>query len=243
MLPDSINLGQAFTQYFELVPAVNDALRDEVYRIRHDVYCEELAFEAIRPEGREYDKYDAHSLHLLMRSVKTGNFIGCSRIIRARPGDPSSPFPFEKTCAKTLDRSIVDPAKLARETIAELSRLAVVAQFRRRRADAKSPITISEQDYQQPRFPYIPVGLYLGAIELARLNGIETLFILTEPHLASHFRKFGVDIKTIGGPVEYRGQRIPFMMKTGGVVNNLWELFQPLYRTIAAQIAPAPRTL
>lgn len=238
--PDVFNLGKAFEQYFEIVPALSDELRDEVYRIRHQVYCEELAFEAQRPDRREHDQYDVHSLHLLIRSVKTGRFIGCTRIVRTRPEDPHHPLPFEKTCAATLDRSIIDPATLPRETIAEISRLAVIAQFRKRKSDAQTPISISDKDFGtpvQPRFPYIPVGLYLGTIELARLNGIDTLFVLTEPRLASHFRKFGVDVKTIGGPVEHRGQRIPSMMKTNGIIDNLWAIFRPLYRTIAAEVA------
>ena len=238
--PAIFNLGQAFKQYFEIVPALSDALRDEAYRIRHQVYCEELAFEAQRPDRRERDEYDAHSLHLLIRSVKTGRFIGCTRIVRAPPENLHAPLPFEKICAATLDRSIVDPAKLPRDTIAEISRLAVIAQFRKRKSDERSPVSISDQDFgspEQPRFPYIPVGLYLGTIELARLNGIDTLFVLTEPRLANHFRKFGVDVKTIGGPVEHRGQRIPSMMQTSGIIDNLWAIFRPLYRTIAAEVA------
>lgn len=238
--PAIFNLGKAFKQYFEIVPALSDELKDEVYRIRHQVYCEELAFEPVRPDRREHDEYDVHSLHLLIRSVKTGRFIGCTRIVRARPEDPHYPLPFEKICTATLDRSIVDPAKLPRDTIAEISRLAVIAQFRKRKSDERSPVSISDKDFgspEQPRFPYIPVGLYLGTIELARLNGIETLFVLTEPRLANHFRKFGVDVKTIGGPVEHRGQRIPSVMSTHSIVDGLWAIFRPLYRTIAADVA------
>ena len=237
--PAVFNLGKTFKQYFEIVPALSDPLRDHVYRIRHQVYCEELAFEPQRPDRRERDEYDAHSLHLLIRSVRSGEFMGCTRIVRARPGDPYYPLPFEKTCAATLDRSIIDPARVPRDTIGEVSRLAVIAQFRKRSHDEKSPLSISDKDFgtpEQPRFPYIPVGLYLGTIELARLNGIDTLFVLTEPRLANHFRKFGVNMQIIGGAVEHRGQRIPSMMSTHGTIDNLWAIFRPLYRTIAADV-------
>jgi N-acyl amino acid synthase of PEP-CTERM/exosortase system len=237
--PDVFDLGKAFKEYFELVPALSNELKDEVYRIRHQVYCEELAFEAQRPDRREHDEYDVHSLHLLMRYVRTDQFVGCTRIVRTRPEDPRHPLPFEKFCAATLDRSVVDPARLPRDTIAEISRLAVVSQFRKRKSDQRSPLSISDNDFgtpEQPRFPYIPVGLYLGTIELARLNGIKTLFVLTEPRLANHFRRFGVDVKTIGGPLEHRGQRIPLMMQTTGIIDNLWAIFRPLYRAIAADI-------
>jgi N-acyl amino acid synthase of PEP-CTERM/exosortase system len=237
---DKFDLGQAFKQYFEIVPAFSDALRDEVYHVRHKVFCEELAFEPQQANQRESDEYDAHSLHILIRSVKTGKFIGCTRIIRARPGDPLYPLPFEKICINSLDRTIVDPAKLPRETIAEVSRLAVVAQFRRRRGEEKSEMPISDPDSgsdSQPRFPFIPVSLYLAATEVARLHGIHTCFVLTEERLASHFSKIGFSPQTIGAAIEHRGQRIPSMMNPLAVVENLKLILRPLYRMVVADLA------
>jgi N-acyl amino acid synthase of PEP-CTERM/exosortase system len=99
---------------------------------------------------------------------------------------------------------------------------------------------VSVKDFDitaQPRFPYIPIALYLGAVELARLHGIETLFVLTEARLASHFRKLGVNVQAIGAPIEHRGERIPSMMSTSGIIGNLRAILRPLYRTIAADIA------
>jgi N-acyl amino acid synthase of PEP-CTERM/exosortase system len=239
LLPELFNLGKAFKRYFEVVPALSDALRDEVYHIRHQVYCEELAFEPQRPDRRESDEYDAHSLHLLIRSVQAGEFIGCTRLVRARPGDPSFPLPFEKSCGATLDRSIIDPAKLPRDTIGEFSRLAVLGRFRKRKGEEKYAGGLIEKfgSLTQPRFPYIQAGLYLGTIELARLNGIDTLFILTEERLARHLRRLGVKIKHIGPPIEHRGQRLPSVMSASGIINDLNILVRPLYRTIAAEIA------
>ena len=193
------------------------------------------------PDRREIDEYDAHSIHILIRSLKTGTFIGCTRIVRARPEDLLYPLPFENICREALDRAIVDPAKLPRETISEVSRLAVIAQFRRRKDQEKgSSIPLSDTDYgtqEQPRFPYIPVSLYLAATELARLNGIRTCFVLTEERLARHFRKIGFEPQTIGAAVEHRGKRIPSMMSPTAVVKNLKIILRPLYRAVAADIA------
>jgi N-acyl amino acid synthase of PEP-CTERM/exosortase system len=245
LLPEIFNLGKSYKQFFELVPAYSDTLKDDVYRIRHQVYCEELAFEPPRPNRREFDDYDAQSLHLLIRSIRTGEFIGCTRIVLTRPADPFHPLPFEKACGATLDRSIVDPAQLPRAAIAEVSRLAVVSQFRKRKGDVKkSVIPVSNSDFGtllQPRFPYIPIALYLGTVELARLNKISTLFVLTEQRLASHFKKLGVNIKTIGAPVEHRGQRIPSMLNPDEIVKNLKLMVRPLYRVIATEVAHTPK--
>lgn len=238
-LPQTFDLGNAFKQYFEIIPAFSETLKDEVYRVRHQVYCEDLKFEPERPDRREIDEHDPYSLHFLMRSVQTHEFVGCARIVRPRPEDPNYPLPFENTCAAILNRSIVDPAKLARHRIAEVSRLAVIARYRRRKGEATSAISISDEAFgtpKLPRFPYIPIGLYLSTFELARLNEIETLFILTEERLASHFSKLGFSVQFIGDPVEHHGERIPSMMSVSTTIRNMRSNLRSLYRVISADI-------
>ncbi|MBR0568466.1 PEP-CTERM/exosortase system-associated acyltransferase [Azoarcus sp. L1K30] len=237
---ERFNLGHGFRKYFEIAPATNTALRNDVFRIRHEVYCEELKFEPERPDRLETDVYDPHSLHCLIRTANEPNhLVGCTRLVLANPDDPLAPLPFEQTCGHTLDRSIVDPLKLPRESIAEVSRLAVRAAYRRRKGDERAPVAISEEDFgtgDRPRFPYIPIGLYLGAVALAARSGIDTLFVLTEPRLASHFGKLGVDIRQIGGPVEHRGIRVPSMMHVPSIIKGMRFIVKPIWRVIQEEI-------
>jgi len=223
---------------YEIVPAFSDVLKDEVYRIRHQVYCEELAFEPRRSDLLEHDECDAHSLHLLLRSTHSGEFIACTRIVRTRPENPHYPLPFERACATTLDRSIVDPAKLPRERIGEVSRLAVLARFRKRQVEEKhEPDSMRILgSLMRSSFPYVLADLYLGTVELARLNGIDTLFVLTEKRLARYLCMLGVTIQAIGAPIEHRGQRFPSMMSASGIINNLDFIVRPLYRAVAARL-------
>jgi N-acyl amino acid synthase of PEP-CTERM/exosortase system len=233
-----LNLGEGFKKHFEVVPAVTPELKDQVYRIRHSVYCEELKFEPVRTDGRESDEYDAHSLHCLLRNVRNGEFVGCVRLITARPGNSSYPLPFEKSCETTIDRSIMDPGNMPRETIGEVSRLAVLRKYRKRQGEAETAAGLSNAfgDIKRPRFPYIPVGLYLGVIELALRHGINTIFVLTEPRLAAHFARLGVHVKQIGAPVEHRGLRVPSVMDCRSIVDGLSFVTRPLYRVIADDI-------
>lgn len=237
---DRFNLGHGFRKYFQIQAAASDALRDDVYRIRHEVYCEELKFEPERPDRREIDSYDRHSLHCLIRtSTEPDTLVGCTRLVLTDPNDRSGLLPFERTCAATLDRSIVDPMKLPRERIAEVSRLAVRAYYRRRRGEAQSPAPINDEDFgtrSQPRFPYIPIGLYLGAVAMAHRSNIDTMFVLTEPRLAAHFAKLGVDIRQIGGAVEHRGARVPSMMDVQSIIKNMRFLVKPMWRVILEEI-------
>jgi N-acyl amino acid synthase of PEP-CTERM/exosortase system len=240
--PESLDLGSIFHQYFEIVPAFSTALKDEVYRVRHQVYCEDLKFESVRQDGLESDEHDSNSLHLLMRSVKTGEFIGCTRIVRPRPEDSHYHLPFEKTCATAMDRSIIDPAGMPRDRIAEVSRLAVVANYRRRKGEANSPVSLADEDSdigKSRRFPYIPLGLYLGTTELARINGIDTLFVLTERRQAAHFSKLGVKLKIIGEAIEHRGERVPAVMNVTSIIAEMRTIFHSLYHAIAADIQRA----
>lgn len=237
---DRFNLGHGFRKYFEILPATTDVTRADVFRIRHEVYCEELGFEPVRPDRLESDIYDQHSIHCLLRtSNDPKQLVGCTRLVLAKPDAPNDPLPFEQTCAHVLDRSIIDPSRLPRHKIAEVSRLAVRGRYRRRRGEQQSPATVHEEDFgseDQPRFPYIPIGLYLGAVALAERNGIETLFVLTEPRLAEHFSKAGVRIEQIGEPVEHRGARIPSMMDVQSIIKNMRFLVKPIWRIVQEEI-------
>lgn len=234
------NLGYGFRQYFRIDAALDDTRRDDVYRIRHEVYCEELKFEPERPDHREIDDYDAQSVHCLMTTAHDPHrLVGCTRLVLTSPEDPDAPLPFERTCAATLDRAIIDPARLPRDRIAEVSRLAVRRIYRRRKGEDRDETLIHAKDFgttMQPRFPYIPIGLYMGAISLAIHKDIDYLFVLTEPRLAKHFARLGVDIRQIGGPVSHRGTRVPSVIDVRSVVRDMRFMMKPLWRTVNEEI-------
>ncbi|WP_227816455.1 PEP-CTERM/exosortase system-associated acyltransferase [Nitrogeniibacter aestuarii] len=238
---DRFNLGAGFSKYFQIEAGAKESVRDEVFRVRHEVYCEELKFEPERPDRRETDAFDPQSVHCLLRSARAPNQpVGCTRLILAREDAPDTPLPFEQACEATLDRSIIDPARLDRRTIGEVSRLAVRAAYRRRRGERNVAVAIADDDFSenesQPRFPYIPIALYLGALALAERNGIETMFVLTEPRLAAHFGKLGVEIKQIGAPVEHRGMRVPSMMNVPAIIKNMRFMVKPIWRVVRDEI-------
>ena len=237
------DLGQRFNQLFELTLALENASLEEVFRIRHDVYCRDLAWEPIRDDGREVDEFDSHSVHCLLSRRGTGQAVGCTRLILARPEDPGYRLPFEESCRDVLDLSIADPQRMSRTSLGEVSRLAVLKGFRRRKGEEDVPASMNENDFaphdQQDRFPFIPVSLYLGAAAVARQLEIEHLFVLTEPRLASHFARIGFDIRSVGGPIEHHGTRIPSLLSSSKVVQGLRPMLRPLYEVIAQAVEQA----
>lgn len=238
------NLADGFSKYFRIDAAITTTQREAVFNIRHQVYCEDLKYEPERADHRETDEHDANSLHCLLRTAgPTPEPVGCTRLVYARAGASAGAsdylLPFERTCAQTLDRTIIDPARLPRERIGEVSRLAVVAAYRRRRGEARQVFGLDSKDYGapfKPRFPYVPISLYLGVVALAVRNQIDTLFLLTEPRLATHFFRLGVDIRQIGQPVMHRGMRIPSMIDVPTLVKDLRPFLLPLWELIYASM-------
>ena len=241
--PQRFNLAEGFQQFFELVPALTEPLRNDVYFIRHDVYARELGYEPVRADQRETDAFDHRSVHLLLRTAAAPQrLVGCARLVLVDMNAPDDPLPLEITCRNTLDRSSIDPARLPRQRLAEVSRLAVMGEFRRRRGEQARPLAIEQRDYgseQQPRFPYIPVSLYIAAVQLAERHGIEYLLTLTEPRLADHFAKLGVHIVPIGTAVEHRGTRVPSLLRVSDITANLRLFVRPLWKVIHEQIERA----
>lgn len=240
------DLGDSFSKYFEVVPALDEAVRHEAFFVRHEVYCKDLHFEQERDTQEETDDYDAHSLHCVLRTRgEHARPVGCTRMILARPDDPGYPLPFEKYCEATLDRAQIDPAALPRSAIAEVSRLAVISDFRRRKDEQDKPVSISDDDFRAsgsaPRFPFIPVSLYLACVAVSLREGIEHLFVLTEPRLAIHFARIGFDIRQIGGPIDHRGKRVPSYLRPAVIARDLKPMMRPLFDVVQASIDRAYR--
>ena len=238
--PHTQDLGASFSQSFELIPALDQASKEQVYRVRHDVYCRDLGWEAEREDGLESDEFDRHSLHCLLRRRVSAEPVGCVRLILAHPNDPTRLLPIEKSCRDVIDREILDPSKLPRHTVGEVSRLAVLNTFRQRKGEADVPMSVEESDFGGAgtiaRFPFIPVSLFLGAAAMAKKIGVEHALVLTEPRLARHFARIGFDIQTIGGATEHRGARLPSVLSSSKVVAGLRPIIRPLYDIVEAAV-------
>ena len=243
-LPTGVKIAsfaEGYRKFFEIVPAINDALKWHNYHIRHEVYCRELGFEPVRPDQLEQDAYDAHSIHCLVRAVATHMFVGCARIVLADPADPDAPLPFEQAARVALDRTILDPSRLDRGRIGEISRLAVISQYRRRRDEFGKPFSVSDDfgESSKIRLPYMTLGLYLAMVALARWKGIDTLFMLTEPVLATSIAHLGVEVHLIGAPIEHRGTRIPAALFIDEIVAHMDARVRPFFDTITEEIERA----
>lgn len=236
-------VGRVFHRYFLAVPADSAALRDEVYRIRYDVYCDELGWEnpSTFPDGRERDAFDPYSLHSLLLHRPSNTYAGCVRLVKVNPEKPDDLLPFERLCAGRLYKDVIDTARLDRLRIGEISRLAVRARFRRRpgeheTAEGKLPEQSRERERKTPP---IAMGLYLAAAASGLITGMEGVFALMEPRLARRLIGYGIAFRQVGDPVEHRGLRAPFYIDRPALYGGLQPVLRGFLEVIEGDLSSA----
>jgi N-acyl amino acid synthase of PEP-CTERM/exosortase system len=228
------DLAREYRGYFGLARARSPALRDEAFAIRHAVYCEELGLMPVRADGRHQDEYDDDAEHLLLGSVTLSRYIACARLVL--PGLARS-LPVEEACGRTLGARWEHLKRHRR--VAELSGLAAIAEFRRRRGERARDLPIGEADFgteARPRFPYIPVSLCLGALALARELRVDVVVVLTDSEMATQLARLGIGMQRIGEPLQQQGTRAPYTLDVDGIVTGLKAFVRPLYEAIASDV-------
>jgi N-acyl amino acid synthase of PEP-CTERM/exosortase system len=242
------NVGQAFRQYFQLIPASTDRLREEAHRIRYEVYCRELAYENADafPDRRERDPFDPRSLHCLLLHRPSGQMAGCVRLILADRGNPDAPFPFELASGDHLYPAM-RVAGDARLRTGEISRLAVLSSFRRRQGEHLVPEGIIPEpgpgdETGRRVFPHIALGLYLASACLGLDAGLESAYAMMEPRLARRLQAYGIAFRPVGEVIEYHGRRGPFQITREDLFGKLPAELQALLAVIRDDLANPPGT-
>lgn len=240
---DSSTPAEALRSRFSVLPGASEQVRNEVFRLRHEIFCDEFRLFDKRMDGLEQDEFDAHSVQLLLKHARTGQPVGCVRVVKTRPGNHAYPLPFEKYCGDMLSQTTIDLSSLPREKIAEVSRLGVAPTFRRRKGESNRPAPLLDAGVENSdhvenprRYPYILISLYLGSVAIAHHEGIETLFTFTEIRLVEHFQRLGVPITPIHPPVSHKGVRLPCMLSVNETVKGFQPYVRGLYDEIVAQM-------
>lgn len=218
----------SFSEYFRVVVADSPALRDEVYKIRFQVYCKEMCTEPEGqfPDGREHDIFDDFAGHCLLQHLPSGLYAGCVRLVYSGPANSPS-LPFEEFCRDSLYPSVVGRVLSRRGTFGEISRLAVPAEFRRRKGEQGFPIPIpldeqpvhnlAERRHQSSN---ISIGLFLAAAAMGLIRGMNGVFAMMEPRLVRYLRQVGLEFDQAGADVEYHGKRAAFYITKEGLKLN-----------------------
>jgi N-acyl amino acid synthase of PEP-CTERM/exosortase system len=211
------SLDHHFQQYFDVLFANTPALREQVHRIRYDVYCREFHYEREEdcPDGQERDEYDQHALQVLIVHKDSQIGAGCVRMIQPPPNDPGFLLPMERHCGHTLNHPDRHPQRVPRDRLAEISRLAVHTTFRRRTGEAESPwgaLTHAPDPQELRTFPLVSLALFAGATALLALTQRPHMFVMMEPRLARRLQGLGFPFVPVGEPLDYHGLRAAYHM-------------------------------
>jgi len=213
-----------FDQYFEVFLADNAEGKDINYRIRYQVYCLETGYEdpVYFPEKREIDEFDEHAVHFIARSRSTGEWIAALRLV-IRPFDSLPMSAFTSVDFNILSDEITRDIKTRQTSLcAEVSRLCVVASFRRRAQERNTPYQMSyNPDRDSPpantsdpterrKAPWLMLGLINAARDYSETHNIRYWFFLVADALARIMEGLGFGLTTVGPECEHRGKRRPY---------------------------------
>ncbi len=241
MTVTTISLTDSFRRYFTVNLAVTPEQRNAVYTIRYRVYCEEFGYESLEnfPEGLEHDRFDDSSLHCLVTHKGTGRPAGCVRLVIADDGGLDS-LPMELFCSDSLDRALLESLSLKRNTICEVSRLAVDGSFRRRAGEARTrfgDVEAIDCSYHERRtFSLISVASFLAATALTDLTGRTNVFAMMEPFLPKLLQRSGITFQKVGKAIDYHGMRAPYFTTSSAAVFGMLPDLRKLYDAIYSDI-------
>lgn len=217
-----------FNEYYEMLPAISNELKHEVYKLRYQVYCIENEFlnSENYPDDLEFDDFDQHSVHYLIRHRRSGDYAATVRLILPDANDPEQFFPIEQYCEIN---NFAVMQSIARKSLGEASRLCVSKTFKRRKNEAHTLAAIGSnwKDYFTPdekrTFPYLSFALIACLIRACHDNNINYFFGTLEPAWFRFLSASGINFTKIGPLMDYHGARWPGVIKVTDLLDGVAE--------------------
>jgi len=233
-------LSEHFKKYFELVFVNSEELKQHVYNIRHQVYCEELGWEQERNSKIETDEYDEFAYYCLLKHKSSGTYAGTIRMIIPPVDAPRTKLPLEDHCLSSLTNQELNPELLTAGSYSEISRLCVSSSFRRRPNEQDKPFAFANvegngnalTEEELRLFPNIAMGLYLSVMALANQMHHDHMFVVVEPRLAKRLHRFGLKFERIGDNLDYHGERAIFYLPKDKFIADLKQELRDLYDVV-----------
>lgn len=208
----------------------DEPILKSIYRLRYQVYVNEWGFEKPEdhhPDGLEMDEYDGHSRHIYACSRNSDEVIGTARIIFGS----EQLFPIE--CHFDVSSFPVDAR---RSQAAEISRLAISKDFRRRAIDrtifgeddsapaklVKDPLEVQLIERERRKCEHeLILGIYLLIYRESVKLGLTHWYAVMARGLYVILGRWGIPFVQIGPNQEYHGLRAPYALSIRDLEENL----------------------
>lgn len=240
------DLFTSFKEDFIFSIAISDLEKSRIYKLRHEVYCQEIGYHPpeISNQNIESDTHDSHSIHCLIEHRRSGLAAGCLRLVLPAPitKGKNKRLPIQDFGEKTLPHETLHPAKLPYHSICEISRFAIARAFRHRAINNET-LDLNDTKYQftdkeKKAFPLIVVALFLATYSLVGLMNKRHVFAMMEPRLPRLLSMSGFKFTKVGTAIEMHGTRNAFYIDHSMAEKEMHKDLMPLYLHIRQVLAP-----
>ncbi len=207
----------------------NSELYEAIFRLRYQVYVDEWGFEkpADHPDGLEKDRYDQYSRHFYACAGSEDEVIGTARIILS--SDLTLPILENFSFYENFK-------KIPGQSVAEISRLAISKDFRRRAIDSvmfnKDKIHAKDLGSHQKGLEEIVVerrkcehelvqGIYLSVYRECIMLGLTHCYAVMARGLYVILSRWGICFEQIGPEKKYHGVRAPYVLSIKALEETL----------------------
>ena len=207
--------------------ADTEILQQQAFKLRHQVYCVENAFEPRQPDGMERDLFDQRAPHALLFHRGADEPLGTVRVVLPTAGAGFGTLPIHAVCSS-------DPfvrSDLPVDATAEISRFALS----RERLRALQSSTTGEESRHLLSFACL--GLIAAVRQISRANGITHIVAVMEPSLRRRLSILGLPMIEMGNPVSYHGVRVPCYSRLDQLEQRLKRLRPDLFPVLTADVA------
>ena len=199
----------------------DEALFEQIARLRYEVYCAECRYlDAADFEfGLETDDFDHRAMHVAAQTLDA-DVVGTVRLVLA--DSDADAFPFEEHCSVFPDFKL--PHK---DQSGEISRLIVKKSMRRRTGDSLQGVSKEFQEKgnagsiapqaatagakRRSQSPQIMLGMYREMYRYSRANGIRYWYAAMEKGLWRLLDRMGFHFEPVGPETDYYGPVTTYM--------------------------------
>lgn len=177
--------------------------------MRYEVYCLECNFLLPEdyPDGVETDEHDESAAHFYAFDHEA-QLVGYVRLVRP---DTQARFPFQRHCNLTSGVELARPHEAA-----EISRLMVRRDYRRRQGDSLCGVTAQQNAAafagdRRHQAPGVLLNLYRQMYQYCLANDVRFWYAAMEKPLARSLAQFGFHFAPIGPATDYYGPVAPYL--------------------------------
>ncbi|WP_160174900.1 PEP-CTERM/exosortase system-associated acyltransferase [Halomonas salina] len=244
-LPLDLEALARFKRDYEFIVAKNEAQKQQVYALRHEVFLQEFHYDMREDESHhfEQDEHDQSAIHCLIRHRASGLSAGCMRLVIPKEDTRSRlhSLPVEIQGDAYFDHPNIAPGSYPRHLVCEVSRLAIAKPFRNS-SGKEEPLPLKANEYrfsqqETQTFPLLAIGLFLTTYSMVGLTERRHVFAMMEPRLPRLLALSGFNFTRISQPIEYHGTRHAYYIDHQKAEQEMHDDLMPLYRDIKRTLA------